>query len=229
MTALIFDVCFTHNIRHSFDSSALPFRAISRQSAAQQIMFNSITSSAAASFGLGPHDFGTYSLRRTKTTRLSPHSQSAGYAAASKAGKDRGHRLLAGSALAGCQVLLLDREDRAGFNLDTSDDTDAPGNIGEFHVVASWRHAGDAQPLIGFNRAILIVLALIGTPIGSAGRRQMKRRNRIAVRFQNLVERLWATPAVAIAVSAKTRIVCNKSRLCVVQSIRQLITTIAPL
>ena len=45
-------------------------RAISRQSAAQQIMFYSITSSAAASFGLGPHDFGTYSLRRTKTTLI---------------------------------------------------------------------------------------------------------------------------------------------------------------
>jgi hypothetical protein len=30
VTALIFDVCFTPNIRHPFDSSALPFRAKSR-------------------------------------------------------------------------------------------------------------------------------------------------------------------------------------------------------
>jgi hypothetical protein len=30
VTALISDVCFTPNIRHSFDSSALPFRARKR-------------------------------------------------------------------------------------------------------------------------------------------------------------------------------------------------------
>lgn len=39
---------------------------MSRRSAAQQIMSYSITSSAVASFGLGPHVFGIYSLRRTK-------------------------------------------------------------------------------------------------------------------------------------------------------------------
>jgi hypothetical protein len=51
---------FSKSIIFGLQRAAGPYRrAISRQSAAQQIMFYSITSSAAASFDLGPHDFGS--------------------------------------------------------------------------------------------------------------------------------------------------------------------------
>jgi hypothetical protein len=44
----------------------------------------------------------------------------------------------------------------------------APGDIGEFGVVSSRWSVGDPQPLVRIDGAILIVFALVGTPIRSA-------------------------------------------------------------
>ena len=83
------------------------------------------------------------------------------------------------SVLAGFQVLFLDREDRTGLNGNAVNDAAPTCSIGEFHVVASRRHAGNAQPLIHFDRSVFIVLALIGSPVRGARRRQMQFRNRV--------------------------------------------------
>src|SRR5579863_5619149 len=71
-------------------------------------------------------------------------------------------------AFARLQVLLLDREDRAHLDLDVPNRADAPGQVGEFGVIRSGRNVGDAQALVVVNRAILVVLALIRTPIRGA-------------------------------------------------------------
>jgi hypothetical protein len=81
------------------------------------------------------------------------------------------------SALAGFQLFFLDREDRPRLNPNTANNADPPGNIGEFHVVAPRRHIADAQPLIRFNGAILVVLALIRTPVRGARRGKVEFRN----------------------------------------------------
>ena len=68
------------------------------------------------------------------------------------------------SVVAGCEVFLFDRKDLAGLDFDVVDDAHASGIVGQFGVVDTGRHAGDAQPFIGVDRAVLVVLALIGRP-----------------------------------------------------------------
>src|ERR1700733_13103861 len=81
------------------------------------------------------------------------------------------------SVVARCQILFLDRKDRAGHDLDIVNDANAPGGIGEFGIVAPRRYAGDPQPLVGVDRTVLVVLALVGSPIGAARRRQIEFRD----------------------------------------------------
>src|SRR5580704_2514506 len=73
------------------------------------------------------------------------------------------------SAIAGRQVLLLDREDLRGFHLDVMYNADPPFDIRQLDVVAAGLHAGDVEPLVGIDRAVLVVLALVAAPIGGAG------------------------------------------------------------
>jgi hypothetical protein len=83
--ALAFDVGFTLNIRHSFDSSARQFRATSQQRAAQQTTFYSTTLVGGGQLWSAPTRL-RYSARFAE-----PRVQSAGYADASRPQKDREH------------------------------------------------------------------------------------------------------------------------------------------
>src|SRR5438552_2844945 len=75
---------------------------------------------------------------------------------------DRTWRQGGGSRRAGSQLVFLDREYLAGFQLEIAHEANAPADVGELGVVAAGRCLGDPQPLVGIHRAILVVLALIG-------------------------------------------------------------------
>src|SRR5262245_22014265 len=77
------------------------------------------------------------------------------------------------------QLFLLDREDFAGLDLDIAHQAGAPAHVFELGVIGAGPDAGDAQALVGIDGAVLVVLALIGTEIGTAGGRQMQFRDRV--------------------------------------------------
>src|SRR5215475_2757933 len=77
------------------------------------------------------------------------------------------------------QLFLLDREDFAGLDLDIAHQAGAPADVLELGVIGAGCDAGDAQPLVGIDGAVLVVLALVGTELGTAGRRQIEFRNRV--------------------------------------------------
>src|SRR5712692_798532 len=79
-----------------------------------------------------------------------------------------------GSPCAGGELLLLDREDLAGFHLQIAHDAGAPADIDELRVVAAGGHAGDRQALVRIDGAVLVILALVRAPIGRAGGRQIE-------------------------------------------------------
>jgi chloramphenicol 3-O-phosphotransferase len=90
------------------------------------------------------------------------------------------------SAMTQFQVPLLDPEDRACHDFDIVNSASPSGNVGEFDVINPRRHIGDAQMLIRVDRAILVVLTLVGTPVRRARRRQIKFRDRIPGHIQKL-------------------------------------------
>src|SRR5262245_12728063 len=77
------------------------------------------------------------------------------------------------------QLFLLDREDFAGLDLDVAHQAGAPAHVLELGVIGAGPDASDAQALVGIDGAVLVVLALIGTELGAAGRRQIEFRNRV--------------------------------------------------
>src|SRR5262245_55566779 len=81
---------------------------------------------------------------------------------------------------AGCQLFLLDREDLAGLELEIAYDAGPLGDVGELGIVAARRRIRDPQPLVRINSAIFVVLALVGTPVGRAGGRQIEFRDGVA-------------------------------------------------
>src|SRR5258705_13704807 len=81
---------------------------------------------------------------------------------------------------AGRQLLLLDREDLARFDFDVANQAGAAADVFELGVIAAGRNSGDAQALVGIDGAVLVVLALVGPPVGRAGRRQIELGNRMA-------------------------------------------------
>src|SRR5262245_31239885 len=83
------------------------------------------------------------------------------------------------SAGASGELFLLDRKDFACLHLDVAHQAGAPADVLELGVIAAGCDAGDAQPLVGIDGAVLVVLALIGTELGAAGRRQIEFRNRV--------------------------------------------------
>src|SRR5438132_192879 len=85
-----------------------------------------------------------------------------------------GGRPTASTGRAGDELPLLDREDLAGFHLDVAHHAGAPAGIDELHVIAAGGHAGDQQPLVRIDGAVLVVLALVGAPARGAGRRQIE-------------------------------------------------------
>src|SRR5262249_18276200 len=64
--------------------------------------------------------------------------------------------------------------DLAGLELEVADDAGPFGDVNELGIVAAGGRIRDAQPLVRINRAVLVVLALVGTPVGRAGGGQVK-------------------------------------------------------
>src|SRR5262249_22803435 len=77
------------------------------------------------------------------------------------------------------QLFLLDREDFAGLDLDIAHQAGAPAHVLELGVIGARPDAGDAHALVGIDGAVLVVLALIGTEIGTPGGRQIELRDRV--------------------------------------------------
>src|SRR5262245_3707745 len=80
---------------------------------------------------------------------------------------------------AGGQLFLLDRKDFAGLDLDVAHQAGASADVLELGIIGAGCDAGDAQPLVGIDRAVLVVLALVGTELDAAGRCQIEFRNRV--------------------------------------------------
>src|SRR5262245_53971718 len=75
---------------------------------------------------------------------------------------------------AGRELALLDREDFVRLELEIADDAGALGDVHELRVIeAGWRIA-DAQPLIRVDRAVAVVLALVGAPARGARGREIE-------------------------------------------------------
>src|SRR5437763_6169674 len=84
--------------------------------------------------------------------------------------------LLFGAAL---QLFLLDREDRAHFDLNIRDDAGPSALVDKFDVVDTGRGVGNLQPLVMIDRMIAIVIGLIAAPLILAGWRKLRRRSGI--------------------------------------------------
>src|SRR5208282_259947 len=81
----------------------------------------------------------------------------------------RGVGAVPDSRLAGGQVLLLDREDFARFDLDVAHEADPARGVLEARVIETRFGRGDPEALVGVDGSVLVVLALVVAPLGGAG------------------------------------------------------------
>ena len=72
------------------------------------------------------------------------------------------------------QILFLDGKDVARFDVDLAHQAYPAGNILEPRVIDAGADAGDAQSLIGIDRAVLVVLALVLAPFFGSGGRELE-------------------------------------------------------
>src|SRR5690242_1888097 len=75
------------------------------------------------------------------------------------------------------ELLLLDGENGAGLHIDVSHDAGTAGLVSKLHVIASRVDARDAQALVVVDRAVAIVLVLVGVPGIAPGRRELQARD----------------------------------------------------
>src|ERR1700726_4130543 len=80
-------------------------------------------------------------------------------------------------AIAIGEVTLLYGKDGSCLDIDVACETQPPGHVLDPCIIAAGLDAGDAQPLVGIHRAILVVLALVLAPFGRAGGGELKFRD----------------------------------------------------
>src|SRR5262249_14887806 len=75
------------------------------------------------------------------------------------------------------KVTLLYGKNLPGLDGDVARETHPAGHVLDPCVVASRLDAGDAQPLVEVYGSVLVVLALVLAPFGSAGRGKLELRD----------------------------------------------------
>ena len=119
------------------------------------------------------------------------------------------------SAIAGCQLFVVDREDLAHLDLDAVDQASLSLLVRDLDVKGAGLHPGNGEPFVGIDNAVLVVLGLVGTPIRGADGSQIELGEiRPCVRFQKRVGRPWARAIEDVTVSARTM----KASLCMAYS-----------
>src|SRR6516162_4498299 len=75
------------------------------------------------------------------------------------------------------EITLLYGKDLPGLDCDAARETHPAGHVLDPCVIASRLDAGDAQPLVEVYGSVLVVLALVLAPFGSAGRGKLEFRD----------------------------------------------------
>src|ERR1700678_1063213 len=78
------------------------------------------------------------------------------------------------------QILFLEGKYVAGLDVEVACIAHAARDILEPRVIGAGGDAGDPQPLVGIDGAVLVVLALVLAPCGGAGGRELEFRDGVA-------------------------------------------------